>query len=158
MKETSVKAQDAPMRILIADDHPLFRGALRQSLGGLMGAPDIREAGTLDDVREALAEGPDADLLLLDLNMPGMRGFSGLTYLRAQFPHVPVIVVSANEDPAVIRSCIAFGAAGFIPKTLDVAGIGAAIRAVLGGIYRAGGLIALTRRLTIEKLYLDATH
>lgn len=133
MKEPAAKAADAPMRILIADDHPLFRGALRQSLSGIISAPDIREAGSLDEVRRCLEAQPDMDLVLLDLSMPGMRGFSGLTYLRAQFPQVPVVVVSANEDPAVIRSCIEFGAAGFIPKTSDAETISAAIRAVSDG-------------------------
>ena len=52
--------------------------------------------------------------------MPGVRGFSGLMYLRAQYPSVPVVVVSANDDPAVIRRCMEFGASGFIPKTLGV--------------------------------------
>src|SRR5450755_2505021 len=65
--------------------------------------------------------------------MPGVRGFSGLMYLRAQYPSVPMIVVSANDDPAVIRRCMEFGASGFIPKTLDVDTMRAAILRVLGG-------------------------
>ena len=73
----------------------------------------------------------DVDLVLLDLSMPGVRGFSGLMYLRAQYPSVPVIVVSANDDPAVIRRCMEFGASGFIPKTLGVEAMRAAISRVL---------------------------
>ena len=69
-----------------------------------------------------LERGGDVDLVLLDLAMPGVRGFSGLMYLRAQYPSVPVVVVSANDDPAVIRRCMDFGASGFIPKTLGVDG------------------------------------
>ena len=120
-------------RILIADDHPLFRGALRQSVGALMRQAIFNEAGTLDEVRKTLEASPETDLVLLDLKMPGMHGFSGLTYLRAQFPNIPVVVVSANEEPAVIRRCFEFGASGFIPKTLDVETMGKAISAVLDG-------------------------
>ncbi len=120
-------------RILIADDHPLFRGALRQTVSGLLPGVMIEEAATLEDANRALQESSDIDLLLLDLTMPGTRGFSGLTYLRAQFPAVPIIVVSANEEPDTIRRCIDFGASGFIPKTLDVETMGVAINAVLEG-------------------------
>jgi DNA-binding NarL/FixJ family response regulator len=71
--------------------------------------------------------------VLLDLAMPGVRGFSGLMYMRAQYPGVPVIVVSANDDPAAIRRCMEFGASGFIPKTLGVEVMRTAISRVLGG-------------------------
>ncbi len=120
-------------RILIADDHPLFRGALRQTVSGLLPGVTVDEAATLEDAAKVLQEAGDTDLLLLDLNMPGTRGFSGLTYLRAQFPSVPIIVVSANAEPDVIRRCIDFGASGFIPKTLDVETMGTAINTVLTG-------------------------
>jgi DNA-binding NarL/FixJ family response regulator len=120
-------------RILIADDHPLFRGALRQALQGM--APDIaiEEAGSIEDVSAALDRINDTDLVLLDLTMPGVRGFSGLMYLRAQHPEVPVIVVSANEDHGVIRRCMDFGAAGFIPKSSQADTMRDAIRTVLDG-------------------------
>lgn len=119
--------------IIIADDHPLFRGALRQAITGLFPDATIQEAGSFEETSAALAGGLDPDLVLLDLKMPGAQGFSGLMYLRAQYPGVPVIVVSANDDPAVIRRCVAFGAAGFMPKTLDVAAMGTVIRTVLEG-------------------------
>jgi len=119
---------------VIADDHPLFRGALRLSISGLLEKVDIAEAGTFDDAVILLERGAsDIDLVLLDLAMPGMRGYSGLMYMRAQFPSVPVIVVSANDDPATIRHCMGFGASGFIPKTLGVETMRAAISRVLGG-------------------------
>ena len=105
-------------RLVIADDHPLFRGALREAAAGLLERVDIAEAGTFDEVVELLERSGDVDLVLLDLAMPGARGFSGLMYMRAQYPGVPVIVVSANDDPATIRRCMEFGASGFIPKTL----------------------------------------
>jgi DNA-binding NarL/FixJ family response regulator len=120
-------------RLVIADDHPLFRGALREAVSGLFERIDIAEAGSFDEVAKLLDAGSDVDLILLDLSMPGVRGFSGLMYLRAQYPSVPVVVVSANDDPSVIRRCMDFGASGFIPKTLDVEGMRRAIESVLNG-------------------------
>ncbi|MDQ2953506.1 MAG: response regulator transcription factor [Pseudomonadota bacterium] len=123
-------------RLVIADDHPLFRGALREAVSGLVERTEIAEAGTIDEVARLLDSDGDVDLILLDLTMPGVRGFSGLMYLRAQFPSVPIVIVSANDDPAVIRRCMDFGASGFIPKTLDIEGMRAAITRVLkGGIW-----------------------
>jgi DNA-binding NarL/FixJ family response regulator len=120
-------------RLVIADDHPLFRGALREAVAGLLERVDIAEAGTFDEVAELLERGGEVDLILLDLTMPGVRGFSGLMYMRAQYPSVPVIVVSANDDPLAIRRCMEFGASGFIPKTLGVEAMRAAVRGVLDG-------------------------
>jgi DNA-binding NarL/FixJ family response regulator len=121
---------------VIADDHPLFRGALREAVSGLFGDANIAEAGSFDDAVALLDRGGDVDLVLLDLTMPGVRGFSGLMYLRAQYPSVPVVVVSANDDPAVIRRCMEFGASGFIPKTLGVEEMRLAIARVLeGGVW-----------------------
>jgi DNA-binding NarL/FixJ family response regulator len=123
-------------RLVIADDHPLFRGALREAVSGLFEAADIAEAGAFDEVSKLLDRGGDVDLILLDLTMPGVRGFSGLMYLRAQYPSVPVVVVSANDDPAVIRRCMSFGASGFIPKTLGIEEMRRAIMRVLkGGVW-----------------------
>ena len=119
--------------LLIADDHPLFRGALREAVNGLFDRADIAEAGTFEEVSEVLERGGDVDLILLDLRMPGVRGFSGLMYLRAQYPSLPIVVVSANDDPAVIRRCMEFGASGFIPKTLGVEALRQAVAQVLRG-------------------------
>jgi DNA-binding NarL/FixJ family response regulator len=122
--------------LIIADDHPLFRGALREAVSGLLANADIAEAGSFDEAVAAIDRSADIDLVLLDLTMPGVRGFSGLMYLRAQYPSVPVVVVSANDDPTVIRRCIDLGASGFIPKTLAVESIRAAIARVLeGGVW-----------------------
>lgn len=120
-------------RFVIVDDHPLFRGALRQVLAGLEGGADIEEAGSLDEVAAILERGEEVDLVLLDLAMPGVRGFSGLLLLRSQFPAVPVAVVSATEDAEAIRRSIAFGAAGFVPKSLGTEAIRGAVAAVLAG-------------------------
>jgi DNA-binding NarL/FixJ family response regulator len=120
-------------RFVIADDHPLFRRALREAVSGSFAHLEITEAGTFDEVSLLLEQHNDIDLVLLDLTMPGGRGFSSLMYLRAQYPSVPVIVVSANDDPAAIRRCMDFGASGFIPKTLGVDEMRAAIARVLDG-------------------------
>ena len=122
-----------PYRLVIADDHPLFRGALREAVSGLFGQADVAEAGSFDEISQLLDRGTDVDLILLDLTMPGVRGFSGLIYLRAQYPGVPIVIVSANDDPAVIRRCLDVGASGFIPKTLGVEAMRAAITSVLKG-------------------------
>ena len=90
-------------RLVIADDHPLFRGALREAVSGLFENGEFAEAGSFEEVVKLLERGLEIDLILLDLSMPGVRGFSGLMYLRAQYPSIPVIVVSANDDAAVIR-------------------------------------------------------
>ena len=120
-------------RLLIADDHPLFRGALREAVTGLFEPDAIAEAGSFDDISKLLDRHNDVDLVLLDLAMPGVRGFSGLMYIRAQYPGVPVVIVSGNDDPAVIRRCMDFGASGFIPKTLSVKTIREVIEKVLDG-------------------------
>jgi DNA-binding NarL/FixJ family response regulator len=125
-----------PIRLIIADDHPLFRGALREAVSGLFQDLDIAEAGSFEDLAKLLERGADVDLILLDLTMPGVRGFSGLMYLRAQYPSVPIIVVSANDDPGVIRRCMDFGASGFIPKTLGIESMrGAITRVFQGGVW-----------------------
>jgi DNA-binding NarL/FixJ family response regulator len=120
--------------MVIADDHPLFRGALREAVSGLFQSADIYEAGSFDDVSRLLERGGDVDLILLDLTMPGVRGFSGLMYLRAQYPSVPIVVISANDDPAVIRRCMDFGASGFLPKTLGIE----AMRGAIGRVFEGG--------------------
>lgn len=123
----------ATYSIIIVDDHPLFRDALRQALSGRFSGLTISEAGSLDGLASALEANSETDLVLLDLAMPGVKGFSGLMYLRAQYPEIPVVVVSATEDPYAIRRCIEFGASGFIPKSLPVEVIREAVKNVLDG-------------------------
>jgi DNA-binding NarL/FixJ family response regulator len=132
--------------LVIADDHPLFRGALREAVTGLFGRAEVAEAGTFEEVSELLERGGDVDLILLDLRMPGVRGFSGLMYLRAQYPSLPIVVVSATDDPAVIRRCIDFGASGFIPKTLGIEALRQAIARVLQGEVWTPPDVDLTRQ------------
>ena len=125
--------QTSLYRLVIADDHPLFRGALREAVAGMFENVEIAEAGTFDEVAALLDRGGEVDLILLDLAMPGVRGFSGLMYLRAQYPSIAVVVVSANDDPAAIRRCMEFGASGFIPKTLGIEAMRGAVSRVLSG-------------------------
>src|ERR1700727_1326951 len=106
---------------------------MREAANGLFDRQTVGEAGTFEEVTEFLERGSDIDLILLDLRMPGVRGFSGLMYLRAQFPSLPIVVVSANDEPAVIRRCMEFGASGFIPKTLGIEALRQAVACVLKG-------------------------
>jgi DNA-binding NarL/FixJ family response regulator len=126
-------SDEVQYRLLIADDHPLFRGALREAVSGISPQIEVAEAGTFEETVEVLERGGEVDLVLLDLSMPGARGFSGLMYLRAQYPGVPVAIVSANDDDAIIRRCMDFGASGFIPKTLAVEGMRTAVSRILSG-------------------------
>ena len=119
--------------IIIADDHPLFRGALRQAIGSVMPKARVIEANGMDELNAVLGHERDIDLILLDLTMPGVQGFSGLLSLRAQHPELPVVIVSATEEATVIRRAMEFGASGFIPKSIDIDSIGGAIGAVLAG-------------------------
>ncbi len=120
-------------RIVIVDDHPLFRGALNQALSASLDSSEIIEAGSLDELTQKLAAGLDVDLILLDLTMPGVQGISGLVFLRGQHPEIPVVIVSANDDPVTIRRCMECGASGFVPKSQPVEQIRTAVRSVLDG-------------------------
>ena len=119
--------------LVIADDHPLFRDALRQAVASVIPAARIDEAGTFEELTTLLERGAEADLILLDLSMPGISGFSGLIYLRAQFPAIPVVIVSASDDSATIRRSMDFGASGFIPKRFGVETLRDAIGKVMRG-------------------------
>lgn len=120
-------------RIIIVDDHPLFRSALRQTLEGEGNGMVFDEAGDIEGLSAALEADRDRDLVLLDLNMPGVRGFSGLLLLRAQFPEIPVMIVSAVEDLSVIRRCFELGASGYLSKSESAARIRQSIDTVLSG-------------------------
>jgi DNA-binding NarL/FixJ family response regulator len=128
-------------RVVIVDDHPLFRDALSQTLGTVVKGVVVNQAASLDELTTMMEAGVGVDLVLLDLNMPGVQGFSGLMYLRAQYPHVPVVIVSATEDPKTIRRCLELKASGFIPKSQPAVAIRSALKAVLaGGIWTPPGL------------------
>lgn len=118
-------------RILIADDHPLFRTALAQQVREVAADVVVDEASSLDGAQAVLEAHPDTDLVLLDLHMPGSHGLMGLATLRAEHPTVAVLMVSAHEDPSVVRRALGYGAAGFLSKSVDATQIQAALRAVL---------------------------
>lgn len=120
-------------RILVADDHPLFRDAMKQALAGVVGQHLIDEAGSLDAAITAIEKNGEPDLILLDLKMPGAQGLSGLIYLRSQYPGVPVVIVSASDEPQMIRRAIGLGASGYIPKSTPVTTICRAITGILRG-------------------------
>nr|MBO2511071.1 DNA-binding response regulator [Gammaproteobacteria bacterium] len=124
----------AAYEILIADDHPLFRSALQQALTMGLG-PDVRlvEVASIAELEARLGEKADWDLVLLDLNMPGAYGFSGLVLLRGQYPQIPVVMISALEEAAVVARAREFGASGFIPKSSSLETIQEAVRLVLDG-------------------------
>ncbi|MDQ0455273.1 response regulator transcription factor [Rhizobium paknamense] len=119
--------------ILIADDHPLFRGALRQAVDGMAEIGHVVEAGDFDTARKVASDNPEADVMLLDLAMPGVSGFSGLMTLRAEFASLPIIICSATDDSATVRRSLELGASGFISKSSGIEEIRAAIRSVLSG-------------------------
>ena len=118
-------------RLLIADDHPLFRAALRGAATDAVAGLSVLEAESLDGVLAALDANPDIDLVLLDLHMPGNHGLAGLAAIRAQYPQVAVVVVSANDDPRVVRRALDHGAAGYLPKSSGLDELRQAIRSVL---------------------------
>lgn len=123
------------LRVLIADDHPLFRAALRQVIESQFAVHQIFEASTLDEACTLVRsdEDHDLDVILLDLQMPGSEGFAGLVALRNAAPDVPIVVVSAASAADTMRDCITYGAAGFIPKSFSREDMGEGIRRVIAG-------------------------
>ncbi|MBL8584653.1 MAG: response regulator transcription factor [Rhizobiaceae bacterium] len=123
----------AGYRFLIADDHPLFRGALKQALSGIADVASILEAGDFEAAKAALAGNDELDLILLDLSMPGASGLSGLISMRGIHSSVPMVVVSAHDDAETIRRSLELGASGFISKSASMDEIRAAVDTVLKG-------------------------
>lgn len=121
------------MTVLIADDHPLFREALRQVVSEALPDARIVEADNLIVAKSSVDANDDLDLILLDLSMPGVNGLSGLVDLRDMTPATPIIVVSASEDANIIERAILCGASGFIPKSLPKHIMVAAIGEILAG-------------------------
>ncbi|MEL7024171.1 MAG: response regulator transcription factor [Pseudomonadota bacterium] len=118
---------------IVADDHPLFREALIHAIRNSVTDASIVEADSLESLQTALGQHPDADLLLLDLNMPGVSGFSALAYVRSHYDTLPTVIVSAADDPRVVRRAMQHGASGFISKSSPIATIEEGIRSVMNG-------------------------
>lgn len=120
-------------KFVIADDHPLFRGALKQAIAGLADVSSVLEAGDFESVKAIVAAHEDIDIVLLDLSMPGASGLSGLISLRGIHATVPVVIISAHDDPETIRRALELGASGFISKSASMDEIRDAVESVLSG-------------------------
>jgi len=158
----------AVVQILIVDDHPLFRDALRGAVSAVLDEVEVEEAEGIEAACRVLERQRNTDLALLDLSMPGVTGFEGLVTLRSRFPRVPVVIVSGVDDGRVVEEAIRLGAAGFVPKSLDRSTLGQALQAVLNGeVYmpettapsgarpaagKEGGLAARLAELTPQQL------
>jgi DNA-binding NarL/FixJ family response regulator len=128
----SVLSSNGPS-FVIADDHPMVRDALASALRSVYAAAQVKFAGTFSETQAAITAAPETDLLILDLDMPGMQGLAGLAALRASHPAVPVAIVSATTNPAAMRQAIEMGAAGFIPKLAPSSRFLEVIQAILSG-------------------------
>lgn len=122
-----------PEKIIIADDHPLFRHALLETLKPKFAQTQWLEAQNVEELEQQLKATADADLLLLDLHIPGAHGFTNLINIRSHFSQIPVVIISAHEDDETMAKAIEYGASGFIPKSTPVETICQAIMTVLAG-------------------------
>ncbi|MCE8003423.1 response regulator [Billgrantia ethanolica] len=123
-------------RILIADDHPLFREAIARVVGDGFPGSELLETADLDATLAVTADEEDLDLILLDLNMPGMSGLTGLLQLRNEAPTIPVAIISAEEDKNVMLQAVSCGAVGFLTKSSPKEQLIKAIAQILeGNIY-----------------------
>ena len=124
---------DTGYRIIIADDHPLFRNALHLAVTQAVSGATLQEVDCIEQLMQLLVTQGEVDLLLLDLKMPGASGFSALATLRHQYPELPVVIVSATEEAAVVQQAMHYGAMGFIPKSTPMPELVAALHAILAG-------------------------
>lgn len=120
------------IKALIADDHPLFRNALKQALSKVLG-DGLLEAVDFKTTMAQLNQHNDIDLLFLDLKMPGNSGLTGLSQIRSEFPNILIVVVSAEENASVISKSLKLGASAFIPKSTSLESITDAVSQVLKG-------------------------
>lgn len=131
--DSILNAAQANLSFVVADDHPMVRDALAAALAGAFPGAKIAFAGTLAETQAVLENLPEIDLVILDLDMPGMLGLSGLSALRSQHPSMPIAIVSATTNPAAMRQAVEMGAAGFIPKLAAADRFVEAVRAILKG-------------------------
>lgn len=128
------KAAPMPASFLVVDDHPLFRDALQLAIHSAYPQARIVEASSIANAKEVLAREPSFDLVLLDLTMPGTRGFDGLLELRSHNPKQPIVIVSALEDPRIIHEAMTCGAAGYISKSVRKPELTEAIQDIMNGL------------------------
>ncbi|MEC6833344.1 response regulator [Photobacterium toruni] len=124
---------DVQYTIVIADDHPLFRNALLQSIHMAFNGANLLEADSHNSLFSLLEKTGDIDLLLLDLKMPGSNGMSGLIQLRLQYPELAIVVISASDEDEVIQQVYSHGAFGFIPKSSDMPVLLSALKQIING-------------------------
>ncbi|CAD5375511.1 Glycerol metabolism activator [Pseudomonas sp. OF001] len=137
----------AMYKILIADDHPLFREAIHNVIADGFPDSEVMETSDLDSALSLTQEHDDLDLILLDLNMPGMHGLNGLITLRNEAPTIPVVIVSAEEDKQIVLQAITYGAVGFITKSSPRAQMTEAIEQILNGnVYLPSDIIRSSKQ------------
>lgn len=123
-------------KVLVVDDHPLFREALSTAVALAFPASTCSEAASIDEALNILDNSTGFDIALVDLKIPGVSGFDGLLQLRTQHPRLPILIVSGLEDVQIVREAMTFGAAGYVPKTVGKEGLAIAINTVMqGNIY-----------------------
>lgn len=120
-------------KFLIADDHPLFREALKGALQNAFSELTVFESDNFKSTLEILQKEDELDILLLDLHMPGNDDLYGLIRIREDHPDLPIAVVSGSEELSVVSKVMGYGALGFIPKSSSSAEIAAAINEILDG-------------------------
>ncbi|MGY2044290.1 response regulator [Pseudomonas pergaminensis] len=143
-------------KILIADDHPLFREAIHNVISDGFPGSDVMETADLDSVLALTQEHDDLDLILLDLNMPGMHGLNGLINLRNESPTIPVVIVSAEQDKQIVLQAITYGAVGFITKSSPRLQMTEAIQQILNGNVYLPPDIIRTQRNTGQRRMNDS--
>lgn len=120
-------------KILIVDDHPMFREALRSAMQLALADVEIFETGSIDAACDLIRTEKGIEIVLLDLVLPGISGFEGLILLRTRFPRIPIMIVSGLDDPKIVHEAIRLGAAGFVPKSMNKAILAEALSEVLSG-------------------------
>ncbi len=124
------------MNILLVDDHPLFREGMSMLLRSLLENVSTLEAGSCEEALEKLASTDQVDLMLIDIGLPGMSGLEGLSVVRRDFPDIPVVVLSSNDDRESVLSALDRGAMGFVPKSSSKGVLEAALKLILAkGVY-----------------------
>jgi len=151
------------LSILIADDHPLFRGALQQVISQLYPQARLLQAASVGELHQQVDQSKGVNLLLLDLHMPGALGFSALSWFVGQYPKTPVIMISANSHPETVRRALDHGAAGFLSKSTEVSDMADCIEQVMGGArdlhpgLKAGGGGASLQSLDVAEALASLT-
>jgi len=139
-------------KILIADDHPLFREAIHNVISDGFQGSEVMETADLDSALALTQAHDDLDLILLDLNMPGMHGLNGLITLRNEAPTTPVVIVSAEQEKQIVLQAITYGAVGFITKSSPRSQMIEAIEQILtGNVYLPPDIIRANKSSTSRR-------